>query len=448
MQINIALITLGCDKNTVDSESIRGILSSDSCFIWTKETQNADIILINTCCFIDDAKEQSIETILSAVAQKKPSQKIIVLGCLAQRYAKELKIEIPEIDGIIGNDQVESISKLIKQIFKGEDSTAIINPKFFEREKFYPRKRIEQGYHSYLKIAEGCDNHCSYCIIPFIKGSYRSKLPGEIIKEAKFLVENGAKEIVLIAQDIACYGKDIKPQFNLAKLLKELVKINDLKWIRLLYCHPDHMTQELIYTIAEEDKICNYLDLPIQHLSDRITKKMGRTSYQKDIYSLVAKIKDIIPDIAIRSTLIVGFPGETDNDFEILKQGLRDLGLTWCGFFKYSKEENTIAASLSDQVPEDIKIERLQSLMDIQQKITKEELLKTKGKVLPVLIEEKHFSGDAYCLGRSYLHAPEVDGQMLVKISNNNMLGKILPVHVVGVSEYDLIGEVISESSQ
>ena len=449
MSLKVALITLGCAKNTVDSEVVKGMLISGG-FEWQEKTSNADVVLINTCGFIRDAKEQSIETILGVVAEKNTSQKVVVFGCLAQRYSKEIEKEIPEVDGIIGNDQLTRMPDILKSLFLQERVLEVKNSNEFVREGFINRERVEDGFYSYLKIADGCDNICSYCVIPLVRGRYRSKMPDDVIQEAKYLVNKGVKEVILIAQDIGEYGKDIDPKYNLPRLLKDLTSIKDLDWVRLLYCYPNHLTDDLLYTIASEKKICNYLDLPLQHISDNVLKKMGRTFLREDIYGLVSKIKKILPDVALRSTFIVGFPGETSRDIEILSNGLKDLKLTWSSFFTYSREEGTPAAKMANQLPEGAKLERLSLVKEIQHGVTIEEIKKYIGKRLPVLIEEKIPNEKDWYLGRSYVQSPEIDGQIYVNIKENiqNKIGVIIPVDIIGSTNIDLIGEVTDESCQ
>jgi len=449
MSLRVALITLGCAKNTVDSEVVKGLLINSG-FKWQEKTKNSDVILINTCGFIRDAKEQSIETILDVVAGKRNSQKVVVFGCLAQRYSKEIEKEIPEVDGIIGNDQLTRMPDILKSLFLQERVLEVKASSEFAREGFINRERIEDSFFSYLKIADGCDNLCSYCVIPLVRGRYRSKMPDDVIQEAKHLVDKGVKEVILIAQDIGEYGKDIDPKYNLPSLLKDLTRINDLEWIRLLYCYPNHLTDDLLYTIASEKKICNYLDVPLQHLSDNVLKKMGRTFLSEDIYALVSKIKKILPDMALRSTFIVGFPGETTMDVEILSNGLKDLKLTWSGFFTYSREEGTPAAKMVNQLSKEIKMERLALVKEIQHGVTIEEIKKYIGKRLPVIIEEKIPNEKDWYLGRSYMQSPEIDGQIYVNIKKNiqNKIGLIIPVDIIGSTNIDLIGEVTDESCQ
>lgn len=449
MSLRVALITLGCAKNTVDSEVVKGLLINSG-FKWQEKTKNSDVILINTCGFIRDAKEQSIETILDVVAGKRNSQKVVVFGCLAQRYSKEIEKEIPEVDGIIGNDQLTRMPDILKSLFLQERVLEVKASNEFAREGFINRERVEDSFFSYLKIADGCDNLCSYCVIPLVRGRYRSKMPDDVIQEAKHLVNKGVKEVILIAQDIGEYGKDINTKYNLPLLLKDLTLINDLDWIRLLYCYPNHLTDDLLYTIASEKKICNYLDVPLQHLSDNVLKKMGRTFLSEDIYGLVSKIKKILPDMALRSTFIVGFPGETTRDVEILSNGLKDLKLTWSGFFTYSREEGTPAAKMANQLSEEIKMERLALVKEIQHGVTIEEIKKYIGKRLPVIIEEKIPNEKDWYLGRSYMQSPEIDGQIYVNIKKNiqNKIGLIIPVDIIGSTNIDLIGEVTDESCQ
>jgi len=449
MSLKVALITLGCAKNTADSEVVKGLLINNG-FRWQDEANNADIIIINTCGFIKDAKEQSIETVLDIAAGKKDFQKIVVFGCLAQRYSKEIEKEIPEVDGIIGNDQLTRMPDILKSLFLQEKVLEVKSSSEFTREGFINRERVEDGFFSYLKIADGCDNLCSYCVIPLVRGGYRSKMPEDVILEVKYLVSKGVKEVILIAQDIGEYGKDIDPKYNLPRLLKDLTRIDGLDWVRLLYCYPNHLTDDLLYTIASEDKICNYLDVPLQHLSDDVLRKMSRTFSRDDIYELISKAKKILPYMALRSTFIVGFPGETTKDIEILSKGLKDLKLTWSGFFAYSQEEGTPAAKMPNQLPEEVKLERLSLVKNIQHEITLEEMKKYIGKKLPVLIEEKIPTEKDWYLGRSYLQSPEIDGQIFVNIKKNiqSKIGVIVPVDIIGTTSIDLIGEITDESCQ
>lgn len=449
MSLNVALITLGCAKNTVDSEVVKGLLLKSG-FKWQDNLKNADVILINTCSFIKDAKEQSIETILSIASEKKASQRLVVFGCLAQRYAKEISIEIPEVDGIVGNDQLSKLPEIIMNLLGGDKVIEVKDTIQFKREGFINRVRVEDGHFSYLKIADGCNNFCSYCVIPLVRGNYRSKLPEDIILETKYLVNNGVKEVILIAQDIGQYGKDIDNRYNLSHLLKDLTKIQDLKWLRLLYCYPNHLSDELLYTIAEEEKICKYLDIPLQHLSDDVLRNMGRTFLSEDIHKLVEKTKKILPNIALRSTFIIGFPGEKKRDIELLSNGLKELKITWSSFFTYSKEEGTPAALMPNQISNKIKLERLAKVKEIQDELTIDEVKKFVGRGLSVLIEEKITNEQDWYLGRSYLQSPEIDGQIYVniKINKQKNIGNILPVNIIGSSNIDLIGEVSDESCQ
>ncbi len=447
MPIKVALITLGCAKNTADSEAVKGILMSRG-FMWCKNTKTADVILVNTCGFIKDAKEQSIDTIFDIIAQKRSNQKLIVFGCLAQRYSEKIREEIPEIDGIVGNFQLTKLPEIISKLSNQEVLLEVNDPATFQREDYYPRERIDKGVFSYIKIADGCDNYCSYCVIPSVKGKYKSKLPDDIIREAERVVESGTKEIVLIAQDTGSYGNDLNSGISLPYLLRQLVRIEKLQWLRILYCYPNHLTDELIFTIAEENKICNYLDIPLQHLSDPILKRMGRNITKRQIYSIIERIKCSIPNISLRSTFIVGFPGETINDFNLLKEGLTDLELTWSGFFAYSREEGTPAALMSNQISEEVKQERIEYIESVQKEITYGRLSKFIGRVLPVMIEDMHANDNDWYLGRSYLQSPEIDGQIHVKTFREKAIGKILPVRIEGVSNNDLIGEVVNEPGQ
>ena len=440
----ILFISLGCDKNLVDSEVMLGILA-DRGFEMTDTEDDADIIIINTCCFINDAKEESINTILEMAEYKKtgPCKALIVTGCLAQRYQKEIEEEIPEVDAVIGTSKYDEIFDAVDQALKGSHFLDVDD---LDRLPSVPGKRIltTGGHYAHLKIAEGCDKHCTYCIIPKIRGNYRSVPMEQLLAEAASLAEQGVKELILVAQETTVYGKDIYGKKSLHVLLKELCKIKGIRWIRILYCYPEEIYDELIQTMKEEKKICHYLDLPIQHASDRILKRMGRRTSQADLRAIVAKLREEIPDICLRTTLISGFPGETQEDHEELMEFVDQMEFDRLGVFTYSPEEDTPAAAMEEQVPEEVAEKRRDEIMQIQQKIAFEKTSAQIGRALEVMVEGA-LPEDGVYITRTYMDAPEVDGYVFVATDWNLMSGDFLNVKITGADEYDLIGEVIEE---
>lgn len=442
MSLKILFISLGCDKNLVDSEVMLGIIR-DRNYEITNDEKEADIIIINTCCFIQDAKQESIETILEMAELKKTAQlkALIVTGCLAQRYQTEIEKEIPEVDAIVGTTGYEKIGDIIDKALDGKKSES------FETLDYLPKgngKRVNTtgGYYSYLKIAEGCDKHCTYCIIPSIRGNYRSVPMEELQKEASLLVQNGVKELILVAQETTLYGTDLYGKKMLPALLKELCKIESLEWIRILYCYPEEITDELIQTIKEEKKICNYLDIPIQHSSDAMLKRMGRRTSREDLIRIIKNLRKEIPDIALRTTLITGFPGETNQDQEELLEFVDQMEFDRLGVFTYSPEEGTPAAIMENQIEEEKKLERQKELMELQQEIAFEKAEQMLSRKVRVLIEGK-LPEDGVYIGRTYKDAPNVDGLIFVSSSRELFTGDMVDVYVTDAKEYDLIGEII-----
>lgn len=439
--MKILFISLGCDKNLVDSEVMLGIIR-DKHYEITNDENQADIIIVNTCCFINDAKEESITTILEMAQYKKQNLKaLIVTGCLAQRYKEEIRKEIPEVDAIVGTTGYETIGDIIEEVLKGA------HPENFKALDYLPqsgtaRVNTTGGYYSYLKIAEGCDKHCTYCIIPSIRGSFRSVPMEKLLEEAAQLAAGGVKELLLVAQETTLYGMDLYGEKKLPALLRELCKIPGLQWIRILYCYPEEITDELIETIKEEEKICNYLDIPIQHSANNILKRMGRRTTKEDLAKIIHKLRKSIPDIALRTTLISGFPGETEQDHKELLSFVDEMEFDRLGVFTYSPEEGTPAALMEDQVDEEAKERRQGEVMELQQAIAFEKAENMLGQKVRVLIEGKLADENVY-IGRTYKDAPSVDGLIFVDSQRELMSGDMIFAYITGAREYDLIGEII-----
>lgn len=443
--MKILFISLGCDKNLVDSEVMLGLVRERN-FELTDDERQADVIVVNTCCFVNDAKEESINTILEMAELKKTGslKALIAAGCLAQRYREDIEKEIPEVDAIIGTTGYEAIVEAIENALGGKKSEFFNDLTYLPDTKHKKRVNTTGGYYSYLKIAEGCDKCCTYCIIPKIRGSYRSVPMEDLIEEAKQLVENGVVELMLVAQETTLYGVDIYGKKMLPALLKELCKIDGLQWIRILYCYPEEITDELIEVIKTEDKICNYLDIPIQHGADRILKRMGRRTNKQELIDIVTKLRENIPDITLRTTLITGFPGETEEEHQELIEFIDTLEFDRLGVFTYSPEENTPAALLPDHIDEEVKERRRDELMEVQQEIAFEKAQNTISTKLKVLIEGKLPEENVF-IGRTYKDAPNVDGYIFVNSSSELISGQFVDVFVTDAKEYDLIGEVIWE---
>lgn len=451
--MNIFFVSLGCDKNLVDSEVMLGLIKEKGYQITDME-EKADIIVVNTCCFINDAKEESINTILEMAKYKKEGslKGLIVAGCMAQRYKEDITKEIPEVDAILGTSGCDAIVAVIEEVLEGKKSVMVKKP---EEEGTVNTSRINTtgGFYSYLKIAEGCDKHCTYCIIPSIRGKYRSVPMEKLVSEAQALVRGGVKELILVAQETTLYGKDIYGYKALPKLLQALCKIEDLEWVRILYCYPEEITDELIEVMKSEEKVCNYLDMPIQHASNAILKKMGRRTSKDELVSIIKKLKTNIPDIALRTTLITGFPGETKEDHEELLEFVKDMEFDRLGVFTYSKEEDTPAAKLTPQIHKHIKKRRQGEIMELQQEIAFMHAKDMIGKTLKVMIEGKLpkeekdtlNSAENVYIGRTYMDAPNVDGYIFVNVRGEIMSGEFVKVMVTDAKEYDLIGEIIYE---
>ncbi|MEG0812781.1 MAG: 30S ribosomal protein S12 methylthiotransferase RimO [Clostridium sp.] len=442
--MKILCISLGCDKNLVDTEMMLGLLNRDG-YTFTDDEQEADIILINTCCFINDAKEESVNTILEMAELKKTGRckALLVTGCMAQRYKDEIMEEIPEVDGMLGTSTYDEISNVLKKVLAGERVSCFhdLSALPVVKEK---RMITTGGHYAFIKIAEGCDKHCTYCIIPSLRGPYRSVPMERIVEDAVSLAEQGVKELILVAQETTLYGVDLYGKKELPALLKKLAAIPEIRWIRIQYCYPEEITEELIQVIKEEKKICHYLDIPIQHASDRILKQMGRKTNRKELTELITHMRAEIPDIAFRTTLISGFPGETQEDHEILMDFVDEMEFDRLGVFAYSAEEDTPAANFSEQVPEELKEERRDAIMELQQEIAFERSENMEGRILEVMIEGKVADENVF-VGRTYMDAPNVDGLIFVNTEVPLMSGDFCTVKVTGALDYDLIGEMCDE---
>lgn len=447
--MKIGVVSLGCPKNLVDSETMLGLIHEENYEI-TNDPSEAEIIIVNTCGFIESAKEESINTILQMAEYKKSGscKYIIVTGCLSQRYAEELFNELPEADAIAGVEVYDEIGSIIKRVMNGERFIMLERSKpdviYTSKETFLPRILTTPSYTAYLKIAEGCDNCCSYCAIPKIRGPYRSKPMEQVLKEAKALADNGVKELIVVAQDTTRYGEDLPGgKLLLADLLKELNKIESLKWIRVMYCYPNNFTDELIETFASLDKVCKYVDLPLQHASNRLLASMNRYDTREEVETLLAKLRKHIPGIVIRTTFIVGFPGETDADFEELKEFVEQQRFENAGVFAYSQEEGTVAGAMPNQIPDEIKQERYHELMALQAQISEEIHKDTEGQTLEVLVEGIEEDGSGLHYGRSYREAPDIDGLVFIENPGDIKPGCFVKVNILQGFTYESVGERI-----
>ena len=440
--MKILFISLGCDKNLVDSEVMLKLLEEKG-YQFTDDETEADVIVINTCCFIGDAKEESVNTILEMAEYRKSGscRALIVTGCLAQRYQKEILDEIEEVDAVLGTASYDAVAEAVEKVLGGQKELH-----FESIDRLVPdqggRVLTTGGHYAYLKIAEGCDKRCTYCIIPKLRGHFRSVPEEQLLAEAQRLADQGVKELILVAQETTVYGVDLYGEKRLPQLLTKLARIPGIRWIRVQYCYPEEITEELIQVIKNEPKVCHYLDLPIQHASDRILKRMGRRTTQADLRRIIGRLREEIPDICLRTTLISGFPGETEDDHEELMRFVDDCEFDRLGVFPYSAEEDTPAASMPDQIPEEVKEERRAELMELQQEIAFEKAEEMAGRELTVMIEGKVADENAY-VGRTYKDAPGVDGYLFLNTDETLMSGDFARVRVTGALEYDLIGELI-----
>lgn len=445
--MHILFISLGCDKNLVDSETMLGLLTGAGYILTDDETQ-ADVIIINTCCFINDAKEESIRTILEMAEYRRSGscRALIVTGCLAQRYQKEITDEIPEVDAVLGTASYDEIVQAVQKALEGQKWLRFLD---VDRLPGTEAKRIVTtgGCYAHLKIAEGCDKRCTYCIIPKIRGNFRSVPMEQLLAQARDLAEQGVKELILVAQETTLYGTDLYGEKSLHVLLKELCKIDGIRWIRVLYCYPEEIYDELIETIRTQEKICHYLDLPIQHASDRILKKMGRRATKAHLKETIAKLRAQIPDIALRTTLITGFPGETQEDHEELMDFVGEIKFERLGVFAYSQEENTPAALMRDQIAEEVKEARKEELMELQQEIVFAKNKQMRGRILTVMVEGYLAEENVY-VARTYADTPDVDGYLFIETDQTLISGDFVKVKVTGAQDYDLIGEIEDELTQ
>lgn len=442
--MKILMISLGCDKNLVDTEMMLGMLREKG-YEFTDDEAEADIVVVNTCCFIGDAKEESINTLLEMAQLRKSGQiqALLAAGCLAQRYREEIQKEIPEVDAILGTMAIEEIAAAVEEVLAGKAKNHYRDlnsaPAVFRN-----RVVTTGGHFAYLKIAEGCNKRCTYCIIPKVRGDYRSIPMEELVAQAEELAEGGVRELILVAQETTLYGVDLYGKKSLPALLRKLAGIEGIRWIRLLYCYPEEITEELIETIASEPKVCHYLDIPIQHASDNVLRRMGRRTDEEELRQWIGRLKRRIPDICLRTTLISGFPGETQEDYEELYRFVNEMEFDRLGVFPYSQEEDTVAAEMPDQIEDAVKEARRDELMELQQVIAFEKAEEMIGRVLEVIVEGKVADEDVY-VTRTYRDAPNVDGYLFLNTTATLMTGDFVKVLVTDSNEYDLIGEVYHE---
>lgn len=445
--MKVLFISLGCDKNLADSEEMLGLLTGKGHEIVDSE-EEAEVIVINTCCFIHDAKEESVENILEMAEYKKAGtcKVLIVTGCMAQRYKEEIIQEIPEVDAVLGTTSYMDILKAIDEACEGRHFQKFRDINELPEDSGR-RVLTTGGHYGYLKIAEGCDKHCTYCIIPSLRGRFRSVPQERLIAQAEHMAEQGVKELILVAQETTMYGTDLYGKKTLHLLMKELCKIKGIRWIRVLYCYPEEIYDELIQVMKEEKKICHYLDLPIQHASDRILKRMGRRTTRAQLTAIIEKLRKEIPDIVLRTTLITGFPGETEADHQEVMEFVDEMEFDRLGAFTYSPEEGTPAETMERQIPEEVKEERRDEIMELQQEISLEKGNDRIGQELLVMIEGK-VSGESAYIARTYGDAPKVDGYIFVQTGELLMTGDFAKVRVTGALEYDLIGELADEYTE
>lgn len=438
--IQILFVSLGCDKNLVDSEVMLGLLEEKGYTI-TNEEKEADVVIINTCCFIHDAKEESIENIIEMGKLKQTGKvkALIVTGCLAERYKDEIQKELPEVDAILGTTSTESIVEAVETVLKGKMYEHFEDVNFLAPS--HEKRVITSGtYMGYLKIAEGCNKHCTYCIIPKVRGSYRSVPMEDLIKQAKYLVSNGITEICLVAQETTLYGVDLYGSKKLPELLRKLSEIEDLVWIRLLYCYPEEITEELISEIKDNPKVCHYIDMPLQHSEDNILRRMGRKTTKEEIKKTIAHIRKEIPDIVLRTSLIAGFPGETEEEHEAMLSFIDEIEFNRLGVFTYSPEEDTPAAEFEYQIPEDTKTKWKDEIMELQQEVSYDLNATMVGTTLKVIVEGYLYKENMY-MCRSYMDAPGIDGYIFVASEEELLSGDFIYVTITDFNEYDLIGE-------
>jgi ribosomal protein S12 methylthiotransferase RimO len=439
----VAVVTLGCPKNQVDSEIMAGFLAQD--YILTVNPEDADIILVNTCTFIQSAKEEAINTIFEMASFKEAGtcQTLIATGCLAQRYGVELMQEIPELDGVLGTGNINEVTKLIQAAEKTR--TTLLKPEIpnFLHDELMPRKRSTPGYLAYVKIAEGCDNYCTYCVIPYVRGHFRSRPEESVLREVQEMAQQGVKEIMIMAQDTTRFGLDSEGELRLPQLIHKLALIEGIQWIRLMYCYPERFTDELIETMRREPKVCKYIDLPLQHADNKVLKEMNRRGTIEQAEVLIGKLRAAMPDITVRTTMITGFPGETEEEFQTMVNFVKRVEFDRLGVFAYSQEENTPAGQRDDQVPQEVREQRRERIMQIQQDISLSRQQRWVGRRVTVLLEQK--LPDERWMGRTEGDAPEIDGQVYFSGGHTSLqVGDMVEVHILEADCYDLIGEVVS----
>lgn len=439
----ISMIGLGCPKNQVDAEMLLSTLINEG-FEIQPELENSDIVIINTCGFIDSAKQEAIDSILYATELKNAGLigGIVVTGCLAERYQAEISTEMPEVDAVVGIGANGDIAKICKEVISGKKVNAFPSKYCLSLEG--DRVLTTPPHYAYLKIAEGCSNCCTYCAIPSIRGKFRSREMENIVEEAKNLAASGVKELIVVAQDTTRYGIDIYGEYKLPVLLKELCKVDGIEWIRILYCYPECMSDELIDVIASEDKICKYIDLPLQHADGAILKKMNRSGDEEGLTALIAKIRSKIPDIVIRTTFITGFPGETEENFEVLSRFVKNIGFDRLGCFAYSPEEGTFAAKMDNQIEQEVKNRRAEIIMEQQYRIFEAKQESRIGTVMTAIVDGFDDENMLY-MGRTYMDAPEIDTNVIISTEDELFAGQLVKIKIIGVDDCDLVGEVICE---
>ena len=440
----VSLVSLGCDKNLVDGEGMMGLVGKEG-FEITKDESESDVIIINTCGFLMDATSESIEHILRLAKYKTEGscKALIVTGCMAQRYKEDIFKELPEVDAVVGTSQFHEISRVIKETLAGNQRAYLADKNTPTPDDFYLMRKPTESYFAYLKISEGCDKNCTYCTIPSIKGKYRSRTIESLVAEATMLAEQGIKELILVAQDSALYGTDIYEENRLHILLQELSKVEGIRWMRILYAYPEHITEETIYELANNPKVLPYLDMPIQHSNDFILKRMGRGTSNADLRSIIGNLRAKIPNMVIRTTVIVGFPGETEEYFNDLQQFLTDIKFDRLGVFSYSKEEGTPAAKLPNQIDEEIKQKRKNIIMDLQETISNENLQNKIGEVIETVVEKKY--GENSYLGRTYMDCFEIDGHVSFDSELDLQIGDFVDVKITHSLSHDLVGQIVEQ---
>ncbi|MDP4158336.1 MAG: 30S ribosomal protein S12 methylthiotransferase RimO [Bacillota bacterium] len=443
MTKRVAVVTLGCPKNQVDSEVMAGLLAQD--YILTINPEDANIIVVNTCTFIQSAKEEAIDTIFEMAKFKEVGtcQTLIATGCLAQRYGAELMQEIPELDGVLGTGNINEVTEIIQAA--ESKRTTLIKPGVpdFLHDELMPRKRSTPNYLAYVKVAEGCDNYCTYCVIPYVRGHFRSRSEESVLREVQEMANQGVKEIMIMAQDTTRFGFDSEGELRLPQLIHKLALIKGIEWIRLMYCYPERFTDELIETMRQEPKVCRYIDLPLQHADNKILKEMNRRGTIEQAEVLIGKLRGAMPDITLRTTMITGFPGETEEEFQTMVDFVQRVKFDRLGVFAYSQEENTPAGQREDQVPLEIREQRRERIMQIQQDISLSRLQRWVGRIVTVLLEQE--LPDGRWMGRTEGDAPEIDGQVYITNGNTSLhVGDMVKVHILEADSYDLIGEVVS----